>query len=333
MALRIALNGFGRIGRYLTRLLAGSDELQLVALNARADNRTLAHLFKYDSVFGQFQGSISCNDSGLMVNGKQILVTREPVGQWKWKDLGIDVAVETTGTIKDRGGLNKHLEAGAKQVVISAPAEGADLTVVMGVNHNLYDPAKHLIISNASCTTNCLAPAAKVLHENFGIKHGLMTTIHSYTMSQRILDGSHKDLRRARAAAVNIVPTSTGAAKALGLVIPALKGKMDGMAVRIPTPNVSMMDLTCAVDKTTSVQEVNAALKFASENSLMDYLGYSDEPLVSIDYVGSIHGGVVDAGCTMLIDGKMIKVILWYDNESGFTNQLVRLLRLINQKR
>ena len=329
--IKLGMNGFGRIGRYLVRLLADNDDLGVAAINARADNASLARLFKYDSCHGTFRGEVAHDDAGLIVNGRRIAVTRERAGEWKWKDLGIDISVETTGTIKDRAGLAQHLACGAKKSVISAPAKDADVTVVMGVNHGDYDPAKHDVISAASCTTNCLAPAAKTIHEAFGIKHGLMTTVHSYTMSQRILDGSHKDPRRARAAALSMIPTTTGAAKATTLVIPALAGKLDGMAVRVPTPNVSLVDLTCELERPTSVEEVNALLKAAAEGPLLGNMGYTEEPLVSVDYMGSTYGGVVDAPCTSVIGGTMLKLIIWYDNEAGFTNQLVRLLRMVSK--
>lgn len=328
---RIAMNGFGRIGRYMLRLLADDKDLEVVAFNARADNKTLAHLMKYDSVHGPFRGTVEANDDGIVVNGRPVKVTRDKPGEWKWKDLGVDIAVETTGTIKDRAGLAQHLACGAKKVIMSAPAKDADVTIVMGVNQNMYDPARHDVLSAASCTTNCLAPASKVINDNFGIRHGLMTTVHSYTMSQRILDGSHKDLRRARAAAMSMIPTTTGAAKATGLVIPELMGKLDGMSIRVPTPNVSLVDATYELNKATTAEEVNALLKKAAEGPLKENMGYSEEPLVSCDYLGSTYGGVVDALCTTVMDGTMLKLIIWYDNESGFTNQLVRLCRLVGK--
>lgn len=329
MSVRLGINGFGRIGRYLVRLLANDDTLHLTAINARADNASLAHLFKYDSSHGTFKGTVAHDENGLIINGRHITVTRSRIGEWLWKDLDIDIAVETSGIIKDKAGLVQHMNCGAKRVVISAPCKDADLTVVMGVNQEMYDPAKHLVVSAASCTTNCLAPVAKTLHDAFGIKHGLMTTIHSYTMSQRILDGSHKDLRRARAACVSMIPTTTGAAKATALVIPSLKGKLDGMAVRVPTPNVSLVDFTCELEKACDVASVNAAIKAAANGCLKDNMGYCDEPLVSVDFEGSTYGGVVDAMSTMVLDNNLVKVIIWYDNEAGFTNQLVRLLRLV----
>ncbi|MCG8532601.1 MAG: type I glyceraldehyde-3-phosphate dehydrogenase [Desulfovibrionales bacterium] len=329
MAVKLGINGFGRIGRYLVRLLVDDSDLEIVAINARADNESLAHLFKYDSVHGTFAGEVEANDEGFTVNGKQIIVTRCARGEWKWGEFGIDIAVETTGTIKDRDGLAEHISCGAKKVIISAPGKDVDATIVMGVNNDIYDPEKHTVISNASCSTNCLAPAVKVLNDTFGIEHGLMTTIHGYTMGQRILDGSHKDLRRARAAGVSMIPTTTGAARAVGLVIPEIAGKLDGMAIRVPTPDGSLVDLTCTLKRDVTVDEVNAALQAASEGYMKGNLGYSDEPLVSVDYIGDTHGGVVDGLCTSVMDGKMVKLLIWYDNEAGFTNQLVRLLRMV----
>lgn len=331
MAIRIGINGFGRIGRYLVRLLASDEELIIAAVNARADNASLAHLFKYDSSHGIFQGSVKHDENGLVINGRHIAVTRCKAGEWPWRELDVAVAVETSGAVKDREGLAQHLNCGARKVVVSAPCKDADLTVVMGVNHNMYDGARHTTLSAASCTTNCLAPAAKTLHEAFGIRHGLMTTIHSYTMSQRILDGSHKDLRRARAACVSMIPTTTGAAKTTTQVIPALEGRLDGMAVRVPTPNVSLVDFTCELETPVDVASVNAALKAAAAGPLHGNMGYSEEPLVSVDYQGSIYGGVVDAMSTMVVDGHLAKIIIWYDNEAGFTNQLARLLRLVSK--
>lgn len=329
MAVKLGVNGFGRIGRYLLRLMADSQDVVITAINARADNASLAHLFKYDSVYGTFAGTVGHDENGIIVNGRHIAVTRCKTGEWQWKELGIDVVVETTGTAKKRDDAALHLACGAKKVVVSAPCKEADATIVMGVNDGVYDAAAHSVISAASCTTNCLAPAAKVINDVFGIKHGLMTTIHSYTMSQRILDGSHKDLRRARAAAVSMIPTSTGAAKATALVIPALKGKLDGMAVRVPTPDISLVDLTCELEKSATAEEVNAALKAACEGPLKENLGYCEEPLVSIDFKADTHGGVVDSLTTQVMDGTLLKLIIWYDNEAGFTNQLMRLLRLV----
>ncbi len=331
MSITIGINGFGRIGRYLIRLLADNKNIKIGAVNARAANSTLAHLFKYDSTQGRFNGTVDFDDAGLIINGVHIPVTRCAQGAWEWEKYGVDLAVETTGSIKLREGLAEHIKCGAKKAIISAPCKDADVSVVMGVNDNMYDGSKHDVISAASCTTNCLAPAVKVLHESFGIKSGLVTTIHSYTMSQRILDGTHKDLRRGRAAAMSMVPTSTGAAKALALVIPELAGKLDGMAVRVPTPNVSLVDMTCEVNKDCTVEEVNAAFKQACDTILKDNLGYSDEPLVSVDYNGSTYGGVVDSLCTMVSEKRLVKAIVWYDNEAGFTNQLVRLIELVGK--
>ena len=331
MAIKLGVNGFGRIGRYLVRLVEECPDLEIAAINARAENSDLAHLLKYDSVHGKFPGEVGYDEKGLVVNGKSIPVTRKPIGEWEWADYGVDIAVETTGKVKDRDGLAQHLACGAKKAVNSAPAKNADITIVMGVNHGDYKASKHQVISAASCTTNCLAPATKIINDNFGIKSGLMTTIHAYTMSQRILDGSDKDLRRGRAAAMSLIPTSTGAARAIGLVIPELKGKIDGMAVRVPTPDGSMVDVVYELESQTTVQEVNAVLKEAAEGKMKGYMGYSEEPLVSIDYIGDIHGGVVDSLCTNVMDGTLLKLIIWYDNEAGFTHQLVRLLLMVGK--
>jgi len=323
MATKIGLNGFGRIGRYLARLLAEESDLELVAVNARASNEDLAHLLKYDSAHGRFM-DVAPSEDGFTVAGKPVKVTRNAPGDWTWGDLGCDLVVESTGKFTDRESCEKHLACGAKKVLISAPGKDPDATVVIGVNDDGLKP-EHKIISNASCTTNCLAPVAKVINDQFGIKHGNMTTVHSYTMSQRILDGSHKDIRRARACAVNMVPTTTGAARAVGLVIPELNGVLDGMAIRVPTQNVSLVDLVCELDKPTSAEEVNAALKAAANDSM----GFSEEPLVSVDYMGSTHGGVVDAALTRVMGGTQLKLIIWYDNEAGFTNQLLRLTKKV----
>ncbi len=329
MPVTLGLNGFGRIGRYLTRLMIHDPEIDLKVVNARGDNDSLAHLFRYDSVHGTFKGEVGTYDDGLLIDGRKLQVTRHPLNEWKWKDLGVDIVVESTGKVKNREGLQKHIDAGAKKSIISAPAADSDLTVVMGVNHDKYDPKNHHVISNASCTTNCLAPVVKVLHEQFGIERGLMTTIHSYTMSQRLLDGTHKDQRRGRAAAVNMVPTTTGAARAISLIMPELKGKLDGMAVRVPTPNVSLVDFTCTVQKDVSRESVNAALKEAAETYLKGNLGYTEEQLVSCDFLGSTFGGVVDSECTAVQDKRLVKVIIWYDNEAGFSNQLARLIHMV----
>lgn len=328
----IGINGFGRIGRYLIRMLAGSKDMELAVINARADNEALAHMLKYDSVHGRFPFPVSATENGLLLNGREVPVTRHPTNEWKWEEFGADIVVESTGSIKDRAGAARHLECGAKKVVVSAPVGDADAIIVMGVNDGEYDPAKHHVLSAASCTTNCLAPAAMVVDETFGIRHGMMTTIHSYTMSQRILDGSHKDARRSRSAAVSMIPTSTGAAKAIGLVYPKLKGKLDGMAVRVPTPNVSLVDFTCTLERDATAAEVNAALKAAAQGPMNGNMGYSEEPLVSVDYTGAEFGGVVDSLLTSVMDKRLLKLIIWYDNEAGFTSQLLRLIRMVGAK-
>ncbi|PKN09678.1 MAG: type I glyceraldehyde-3-phosphate dehydrogenase [Deltaproteobacteria bacterium HGW-Deltaproteobacteria-8] len=323
MAMKVGINGFGRIGRCLTRLLADVKDVELVAINARAENKDLAHLLKYDSVHGRFL-RVEPNDKGMLIDGRQVVVTRNVTGEWKWGELGCDLVIESTGKLNDRASCEKHIACGAKKVILSAPGKEMDSTIVIGVNDADLKP-DHRFVSNASCTTNCLAPAAKALHDAFGVKHGLMTTIHSYTMDQRLHDGSHKDIRRGRAAAVNMVPTTTGAAKAVALVIPALKGKLDGFSVRVPTADVSLVDLVCEVERPTTKEEVNAAMKAASNESF----GYTEELLVSSDFLGSTFGGVVDAGLTTVMDGTQVKVIVWYDNEAGFTHQLVRLIRKV----
>lgn len=331
MSVRIGLNGFGRIGRYLIRLMANQSYMPVVAINARADNASLAHLFKYDSIHGPFKGSISYDDDGLIINGHYINVSRKKVGEWIWKDMDVNLVVESTGTIKTRDGLEAHIQTGAAKVIISTASKDTDALIIMGVNDSDYIPKDHHILSAGSCTTNCLAPVVKVLNDIFGIEHGIMTTIHSYTMSQRILDGSQKDLRRARAATLSLIPTTTGAAKAIGLVIPELEGKIDGMAIRVPTPNVSLVDFTCELKQPVTVDDINNTLKNAAEGKLKNILGYCDEPLVSIDYTGDIHGGVVDALSTSVISSKLAKVLVWYDNEAGFTNQLLRLINLVEK--
>ncbi len=323
MATKLGINGFGRIGRYLARLLADDKDLELVAINARGSNEDLAHLLKYDSVHGRFM-DVEPSANGFKVNGKEVLVTRNAPGEWAWGDMGCDLVVESTGKFNDKASCEKHMACGAKKVIISAPANDADLTVVMGVNDGDITPA-HKVISNASCTTNCLAPAAKVINDNFGIEHGIMTTVHAYTMSQRVLDGTHKDIRRGRSCAVNMVPTTTGAAKAVGLVLPELAGKLDGMSIRVPIANVSLVDLVCELKKSTTAEEVNAALKAAAD----EHMGYSEEPLVSVDYMGCTYGGVIDAGMTRVLDGTQLKLIIWYDNEASFTNQLLRLIKKV----
>jgi len=330
MAIRVAINGFGRIGRSVLRYAVKEKGLEIVAINDLTDAKTLAHLFKYDSVHGIFPGKVDYTDSALIVNGKsiKILAEKDPA-LLPWKKEKVDVVLESTGRFTARDKAELHIKAGAKKVIISAPATGEDLTIVMGVNSHLYDPKKHHIVSNASCTTNCLAPVAKVLHETFGIEKGLMTTIHSYTNDQSILDLPHKDLRRARAAAMSMIPTSTGAAKAVPLVLPELKGKLDGFAVRVPTPNVSVVDLVVTLKKKTDADKVNAALKKASRGELKGILGFEEQSLVSIDFNGNPLSSIVDAGCTKVIDGNLVKVLSWYDNESGFSMRVVDLIKLM----
>ncbi|MCF8107157.1 MAG: type I glyceraldehyde-3-phosphate dehydrogenase [Desulfohalobiaceae bacterium] len=326
MAVKIGMNGFGRIGRYLTRLLMDDAELELTAVNARSDSETYAHLLKYDSVFGRFSGEVSSYDNGLTINGRHIALTRwnSPAAS-AWKEQGCDLVVETTGKFKDRESCQGHLEGGAKKVVISAPGKGVDVSICPNVNDQAYDPAKHHIISCGSCTTNCLAPVSKVLNDAFGISHGYATTIHSYTMTQRILDGSHKDLRRARAASMSQIPTTTGATKAVGEILPELQGRLDGMAIRVPTPCGSLIDLVCELQSRVDPEQVNNAFREASNETL----GYTDEPLVSVDFLGDSHGAVVDCLSTKVLNGSMVKVLAWYDNEAGFTHQLLRLLRRV----
>lgn len=329
MPTRIGINGFGRIGRYVTRLLAGSEDLQLVALNARATNEDLVHLLRYDSVHGRFNRPARATEKGFLLDGQEVTVTRQGPGEWQWRDLGVDVVLESTGKFNDRESCEKHLACGAKKVIVSAPAKDPDRTIVMGVNDTAYNPATDNILSNASCTTNCLAPAIKVISESFGFEYGLMTTVHSYTMSQRILDGSHKDLRRGRAACLSMLPTTTGAARAVAEVLPETKGRLDGMAIRVPTPNVSMVDLVVQVRDNATKDDVNTAFRRASEGILENILGYTEEPLVSVDYYGSVYGGVVDGPCTNVMQDRMVKVIIWYDNEAGFCNQLLRLAKKV----
>lgn len=333
MATKVGINGFGRIGRNVFRAALNNPGVDIVAVNDLTDANMLAHLLKYDSVHGELNVEVEVNGENLVVNGTEIKVLseRDPA-QLGWGDLGVEVVIESTGRFTNREDAAKHLEAGAKKVVISAPAKDEDITVVLGVNEEKYDAASHHVISNASCTTNCLAPVAKVLNDKFGIKRGLMTTTHSYTNDQQILDLPHKDYRRARAAAENIIPTSTGAAKAVSLVLPELDGKLNGMAMRVPTPNVSIVDLVAELDADVSVDEVNAALKEAAEGDLKGYLGYSDEPLVSKDYNGNPNSSIVDGLSTMGIDGNMVKVISWYDNEWGYSNRVVDLVDYIAAK-
>ncbi|MCQ5364468.1 type I glyceraldehyde-3-phosphate dehydrogenase [Anoxybacillus salavatliensis] len=333
MAVKIGINGFGRIGRNVFRAALKNPEIEVVAVNDLTDAKTLAHLLKYDSVHGTLDAEVSVNGNNIVVNGKEIIVKaeRDPANLG-WGDLGVDIVVESTGRFTKREDAAKHLEAGAKKIIISAPATNEDITIVMGVNQDKYDPANHHVISNASCTTNCLAPFAKVLHEKFGIIRGMMTTVHAYTNDQQILDLPHKDLRRARAAAESIIPTSTGAAKAVALVLPELKGKLNGMAMRVPTPNVSVVDLVAELEKEVTVEEVNAALKAAAEGELKGILAYSEEPLVSRDYNGSTASSTIDALSTMVMEGRMVKVLSWYDNETGYSHRVVDLAAYIASK-
>jgi len=333
MGVKVGINGFGRIGRNVFRAALNNPNIEVVAVNDLTDANMLAHLLKYDSVHGTLNEDVKVDGEYLVVGSHKVkvLAERDPA-QLGWGDLGVEAVVESTGRFTKREDAAKHLEAGAKKVIISAPAKDEDITIVMGVNHDKYDPASHHVISNASCTTNCLAPFAKVLNDTFGIKRGMMTTIHSYTNDQQILDLPHKDYRRARAAAENIIPTTTGAAKAVSLVLPELKGKLNGGAVRVPTPNVSLVDLVAELEKEVTVEEVNAALKTAAEGELKGILSYSEEPLVSSDYNGNPSSSTIDALSTMVMEGNMVKVISWYDNESGYSNRVVDLIDYIAQK-
>jgi glyceraldehyde 3-phosphate dehydrogenase len=330
--IRVGINGFGRIGRNVLRACLDERALEFVAVNDITDAKTLAHLLKYDSVHGTLDREVRPDKDGLVVDGRaiRVIAERDPA-KLPWKRLGVDLVLECSGLFTDRDKAAKHLEAGAKKVVISAPAKKADLTVCMGVNDKEYDPGKHTILSNASCTTNCLAPIAKVLHESFGIRRGLMTTVHSYTNDQRILDLPHEDLRRARAAALSMIPTSTGAARAIGLVIPALDGKLDGMAVRVPTPNVSLVDLTVELEKPATEERVNAAMKDAAGGALRGILHYCDEPLVSADFNGTSYSSIFDAKLTRVMDGNFCKVLSWYDNEWGFSNRMRDVALLVGR--
>ncbi len=331
MPVRVGINGFGRIGRNVFR--AGHEanaDIEWVAVNDITDNGTLAHLLRYDSAYGRFPGTVESNDDGLVVNDKpvKVLAERDPANL-PWGDLGVDVVLESTGFFTSRDDAAKHLEAGAKKVIVSAPAKGEDITVVLGVNFDQYDAAQHHVISNASCTTNCLAPFAKVAHEAIGIKHGLMTTIHAYTSDQRLQDAPHSDLRRARAAAMNLVPTSSGAAKAVGLVLPELNGKLNGFAVRAPIITGSLVDLTFEAARETTVEEVNAAFKAAAEGDLKGILRYNEDPIVSTDIVGDTHSSIVDGPLTAVLDGTLVKVLSWYDNEWGYSNRCVDVLQKV----
>ena len=335
MALRVAINGFGRIGRNVLRAAkARGAQLEIVAVNDLTDTATLAHLLKYDSVHGRFAGTVEATADGIKVDGTviKVLAEKDPA-KLPWKDLGVDIVLESTGRFTDRDKAAAHLAAGAKKVVISAPAKGEDITIVYGVNHDTYDPAKHHVISNASCTTNCLVPVVKVILTRFGFVRGFMTTVHAYTNDQVILDFPHKDMRRARAAAMSIIPTTTGAAKATSLVLPEVKGKIDGISLRVPTPDVSLVDLTCTVEKGTSIAEVNAAFaEAAAAGPLKGILAVSNEPLVSIDYTGDFHSSTVDALSTNVVDGTLVHVSSWYDNEMGYSARCVDLMAYMGSK-
>ncbi len=333
MAIKVGINGFGRIGRNIMRAALGSKDLDFVAVNDLTNAATLAHLLKYDSILGNLKGTITAQGDKISVDGDefQVLSVKDPA-QLPWKDLGVDVVFESTGLFTDRDSAAKHLAAGAKKVIITAPAKKPDFSVVLGVNEGKYDPKAHQIISNASCTTNCLAPLAKVLHESFGIKKGWMTTVHSYTNDQQLLDLPHKDLRRARAAALSIIPTTTGAATAVGEVMPDLKGKLDGISMRVPTPNVSVVDLAVVVEKKTTGDDVNAAFRSAANGALKGIMEYVEAPLVSIDFRGNPHSSIIDAPYTKVMDGDFVKVLSWYDNEWGYSNRCVDLVRYIVSK-
>ena len=335
MAIRAAINGFGRIGRNVLRSAkqSGRGGIDFVAVNDLTDAPTLAHLLRYDSVHGRYPGTVEVSENGLVVDGDEIkvLTERDPA-KLPWRDLGVDIVVESTGFFTARADAAKHLEAGARKVIISAPAKKEDITVVLGVNHDSYDPERHHVISNASCTTNCLAPVVKVLTDAFGFRHGLMTTIHSYTNDQRILDLPHKDLRRARAAAMSMIPTTTGAAKATGLVLPEVAGRIDGMAIRVPTPDVSLVDLVAVVEEDVTEDEVNGAFRLASAGAMSGILGVSEEPLVSVDFTGDSYSSVVDALSTKVIDGRMVKVLAWYDNEWGYSSRVVDLVGYVGER-
>ena len=333
MAIRIGINGFGRIGRNIMRAALGDRDLEFVAVNDITSAQTLAHLFKYDSILGNLTHKVEAREGAIAVDGKpfKVLAERDPA-KLPWKDLGVDIVFESTGLFTKRDDAAKHVAAGAKKVIITAPAKGPDVTLVMGVNAEKYDPKAHQIISNASCTTNCLAPVVKVVHESFGIRKGWMTTVHSYTNDQQLLDLPHKDLRRARAAALSMIPTTTGAASALGEVLPELKGRLDGFAMRVPTPNVSVVDLALILDKKTTADEMNAAFKAAADGALKGILEYCTDPLVSIDFRGNPHSAIVDAPFTKVMDGDFVKVLAWYDNEWGYSSRCVDLVKFIARK-
>jgi glyceraldehyde 3-phosphate dehydrogenase len=333
MAIKVAINGFGRIGRNVIRAAAGNPNVEFVAVNDLTDTKTLAHLLKYDSVLGQFEQTVKAEADSITVGGKSIKVFAEKdPALLDWSSLGAQVVIESTGKFTDAKAAAAHLKGSVKKVIISAPAKNEDLTIVLGVNEDKYDPAKHNVISNASCTTNCLAPVVKVVHQKFGLVKGSMTTIHSYTNDQKTLDFPHKDLRRARAAAINMIPTTTGAAKAIGLVMPELKGKLDGYSMRVPTPNVSVVDLVAVLANNTTAEEVNAALKAASEGALKGILGYTEDPVVSSDMLHNPNSSIVDAQMTKVLDGNLLKIVAWYDNEWGYSVRLVDLVEFVAKK-
>ncbi len=335
MSVKVGINGFGRIGRNAFKVAFESEQrdFEIVAINDLTDAETLAHLLKYDSCFGKFNGTVEVKENALIVNGKEVKIfaERDPENI-PWGQLGVDIVVESTGVFTQKDKAMKHIKAGAKKVIISAPAKDEDVTIVMGVNEDKYDPANHHIISNASCTTNCLAPFAKVIDEKFGIKKGLMTTVHAYTNDQNILDLPHKDLRRARAAAESIIPTTTGAAKAVALVLPQLKGKLNGFAMRVPTPTVSVVDIVFDLEKSTTAEEINEVLKAAADNELKGIMGFSDEPLVSIDYRKDPRSSIIDGLSTMVIDGNLAKIVSWYDNEWGYSARIIDLISFMVKK-
>jgi glyceraldehyde 3-phosphate dehydrogenase len=334
MALKVGINGFGRIGRQVLRIIKEQQApIEVVAINDLTDTKTLAHLFKHDSVHRAFKGTVAFDESSITVDGQKIRIFKEKdPAALPWKELGVDIVLESTGKFTEAEGAKKHLAGGARKVIISAPAKGEDLTVVLGVNHEKYDSARHHVVSNASCTTNCLVPMVKVIRDTFGFKHASMVTVHSYTNDQNVLDFPHKDLRRARAAALSLIPTTTGAAKATSLVIPEVKGKIDGISIRVPTPDVSLTELTVEVEKATSIAEVNAAFQAAANGALKGILAFAEEELVSSDYIGNPHSCIIDAKCTNVIDGTMVKVSGWYDNEWGYSVRCVDLITYIGER-
>ncbi len=334
MTVRVGINGFGRVGRYALRSILKRKDMDIVSINSRAESKVLAHLFKYDSIHGIYNADVTYDDDSIIVNGKKVFICRETndLKCITWGQEGVDIVLECTGKFRKKGEMTGHLEGGAKKVILAAPGKGVDATIVLGVNEDTYDPKTHNIISNASCTTNCLAPVVKVLNDSFGIERGLMTTVHSYTMDQRLLDGSHKDLRRARAAALSMVPTTTGAAVAVTQVIPELKGKLDGFAIRVPTPNVSLVDFVADLKKTVTPETINAAVKEAANGKLKGIIQYMEEELVSIDFQSSPYSAIFDAPLTIVVEGKMAKVIAWYDNESGYTERLVDLAAYVGAR-